>query len=157
MNHAFCERPVYLGRGAKPLVDFWVMEEGREVLLIVDTEGPASLLAPDGVKLPVRSVACELAAMRVWIGNWERMLPVMVSCRSQLAPSLMRSIMKFVSEPMQLSRIEREFVIGDPTSVRAAIYTLLHAGSLQALQLHTEQLSFLTRFYPMYACHESSP
>jgi len=156
--HAFCERPVYLDRAARRLVDFWVMQEGRESLLIVDTEGPASLLGLDGVELPVRSIPCaELAAARVWIGNWERMLPVMISCRSQLAPSFFRSILKFVSEPMQLSRIEQEFATGDPTLVRAAVYTLLHAGSLRAPQLHTEQLSFLTCFHPMRACHESSP
>jgi hypothetical protein len=134
------------------------MQEGREAFLVVDTDVPASSLALDGVELPVRSIACaELAAARVWIGNWERMLPVMITCRSQLAPSFLRSILKFVCEPMQLSRIEEEFATGDPTLVRAAVYTLLHAGSLQAPQLHTEQLSFLTCFHPMRAFHESSP
>jgi len=66
-----------------------------------------------------------------------------------MVPSFLRSILKFVSEPMQLSRIEQEFVTGDSTLVRAAIFNLLHAGSLQAPQLHTEQLSFLTCFRPV--------
>ena len=55
---AFCERPVYLDRAAMRLVDFWVMQEGREALLIVDTEGPASLLGLNGVELPVHSIPC---------------------------------------------------------------------------------------------------
>jgi len=88
---AFCERPVCLDRATMRLVDFWVMQEGREALLIVDTEGPASLLALDGVEVPVRSIPCaELAAARLWISNWKRMLPVIISCRSQLAPSFLR-------------------------------------------------------------------
>lgn len=155
---AFCERPAYLDHEGKHLVDFWVLEDGREALLIVDLEDQPSPMRIGCAELPVRSVPlAELAAGRIWIANWERMLPVMTSCRSQMTPSLLRSILKFVSEPMQLSRIEQEFVTSDPTSVRAAIFNLLHAGSLQARQLQTEQLSFLTCFEPVRSCHESSP
>lgn len=153
----FCERPVFLDRVGMQLVDFWVVQENGEVLLIVDAESPVSALAQDGVELPVRSVPCaELAAARTWIDNWERMLPVIASCRSQLTAPLLQSILHFVSEPMQLSRIEHQFIKGDPTLIRAAIFTLLHVGSLQAPQLHTEQLSFLTRFHPMGVNHGSS-
>lgn len=55
--HVFCERPVYLDRAAGRVVAFWVMQEGREALLVVDTDVPASSLALDGVELPVRSYA----------------------------------------------------------------------------------------------------
>ena len=54
-----------------------------------------------------------------------------------------------VSEPMQLSRIERELGTGDLATVRAAIFTLLHRGQLHAPQLKTESLSFLTCFQPV--------
>lgn len=48
----------------------------------------------------------------------------------------------------QLSRIEQEFVTGDPSLVRAATFKLLHVGCLQAPQLHTQPLSYLTHFAP---------
>lgn len=131
------------------MVDFWVLQGGRETILVVDVENQTSTIAIGNVELPVHSIPpAELAAARIWISNWERILPAISSCRLQIAPSLLRSIQKFVYEPMQLSRIEQEFVTGDPTLVRAAIFSLLHAGNLQASQLHTEQLSFLTRFQP---------
>jgi hypothetical protein len=153
----FCERPVFLDRVGTRLADFWVLQEGEEALLIVDAESPVATLAQDGIELPVRSVpGAELAAARTWIDNWERMLPVIASCRSQLTPPFLQSILHFVSEPMQLSRIEHQFIKGDPTLIRAAIFTLLHVGSLQAPQLHTEQLTFLTRFHPVGVTYGSS-
>jgi len=154
----FCERPAYLDHAGKRLADFWVLQKGREALLLVDVEDPRSTIAVGDAELPVRSIPrAELAAARIWIGNWERMLPAITSCRAQMTPSFRRSILRFVSEPMQLSRIEQEFVTGDPTLVRAAIFTLLHAGNLLAPKLHTEPLSFLTCFQPARPHYESSP
>ncbi|WP_308356653.1 MULTISPECIES: hypothetical protein [Burkholderia] len=42
--------------------------------------------------------------------------------------------------------IEREFSVGDPALVRAAVFGLLHAGHVDAVDLRTEPLSLLTRF-----------
>jgi hypothetical protein len=42
--------------------------------------------------------------------------------------------------------IEREFSTGDPALVRAAVFELLHRGRIQAQELHTESLSYMTRF-----------
>ena len=154
---AFCERPACLDLAGKHLVDFWILRDDQEALLIVDVGSQSSMITLGDAVLPVQRVPlAELAAARIWIANWERMLPAMISCRSQMAPSLLRSVLKFVSEPMPLSRIEREFATGDPTLVRAAIFTLLHAGNLRAPQLHTEQLSYLTCFEPVRSSHESS-
>jgi len=92
------------------MVDFWVLQEGREALLIVAAENQPSMTTIDDAELPVYSIPfAELAAARIWISNWERMLPAISSCRLQIAPSLLRSIQKFVDEPMQLSRIEQQF------------------------------------------------
>ena len=153
---AFCELPACVDLAGKHRVDFWILQEDQEVLLVVDVDEHPSTITLGDAELPVRSVPlAELAAARTWIANWERMLPAMISCRSQ-TPSLLRSVLKFVSGPMLLSRIEQEFATGDPTLVRAAIFALLHAGNLQAPQLHTEQLSLLTCFEPVRSSHESS-
>ena len=91
------------------------------------------------------------AAARVWIGNWTRMLPCIISCRQIIPKSLTNSVLKFVTEPIQLLRIEQEFATGDPTLVRAAVFCLLHSGQLHAPQLRSEPLSYLTCFEPARA------
>jgi hypothetical protein len=51
-----------------------------------------------------------------------------------------------VTIPHTLLEIEREFAVGDPVLVRAAVFGLLHAGRIDAADLRTEPLSLLTRF-----------
>lgn len=149
---SFCERPTYLNSGdEKRPVDFWVGYEDHEVLLDLNaaTENPASTVTVDGAELKVLSVSpVELAAARVWIANWARLLPLIISCRNQIPSSLQNSILKSITAPMPLSRIEQEFVTGDPTLVRAAVFDLLHQGKLRAPQLQTEPLSYLIFFQP---------
>ena len=146
----FCERPVYLERmTGKRLADFWVRQDDRDMLIIIDDDSPASTITIGDAELAVITIPpAELAAARIWIANWERMLPAMTSCRQHITPSFQQSILQFIAEPMQLSRIEQEFSTGDPTLVRAAVFNLLHDGKVQAPQLHTEPLSFLTCFQP---------
>ncbi len=148
---AFCERPLALDEGDnKRLIDYWVRTRDQEALLIIGDERPAPNMTSGNASLPVRSVPlAELAAARIWIANWERMLPCLVACRSSLSTSLMQAVAEFVSAPMQLSRIEREFASGDPALVRATVFSLLHRGQLQAPRLTTEPLSFLTPFEPL--------
>jgi hypothetical protein len=56
----------------------------------------------------------ERAAARVWIGNWQRMLPVLVSARGLVTPSLLNAIERFVATPQPLLSVEREFRPVDP-------------------------------------------
>jgi hypothetical protein len=147
----FCERPARLTLGDdKRVADFWTRQRDHETFLIIDEKSQPTTVTIHDTELPVRTIhPVELAAARVWTDNWERMLPAIISCRLLISPSLLQSISQFVCEPMQLSRIEREFGTGDLALVRAAVFTLLHRGRLQAPQLHTEPLSFLTCFHPV--------
>jgi hypothetical protein len=74
------------------------------------------------------------------------MLPVLVAVHGLVKPSLPGAIEQFVASPQALMTIGREFSMGDPSLVRAAVFELLHRGRIQALELRTESLSFLTRF-----------
>ena len=120
MVESFCEGPTYLNCGdGKCPVHFWVRDEDREVLLVLnsDAENQVSTVTINDAELTVRNVlAVELATARVWIGNWERMLPLVISCRHEISSSLRNSIRKFITESVPLSRIEQEFVTGDPTN-----------------------------------------
>jgi hypothetical protein len=149
----FCERPGYVHvEGQQCLADFWVRYVDRQELVVldyshVDEKMPESHRALDGAALPIRSVSpADLAAARVWIDNWQRMLPCIVANRGLVSPSLPRAIARFLTHPQKLLAIEREFSTGDPVLVRTAVFGLLHAGRISAPDLHTQALSLLTSF-----------
>ncbi|MEW9586994.1 hypothetical protein [Paraburkholderia sp. DGU8] len=149
----FCERPGYVQfNGRNRLADFWVRYVDRDELVILDdnpdegdtTKADRNL---DVHTLSIRWVAsAELAAARVWIENWQRMLPCLVANRDLVPPRLMQAIARFVKEPQRLLAIEREFSTGDPVLVRTAVFGLLHDGRISAPELRTEPLSLLTSF-----------
>lgn len=146
--HAYCERPAFVEYGEDRLmVDYWVRKSDGDSLLILDEECRLSNAVISGTRYAVTTIShAELAAFDVWVENWERILPVITSCRTLVPDTLLKSVQRVVREPIQLSHIERELSPAEPTIVRAALFTLLHRGTLHAPQLLTEPLSFLTQF-----------
>ncbi|MFM0558156.1 hypothetical protein P0D69_45790 [Paraburkholderia sediminicola] len=149
----FCERPGYVNvSGKQCLADFWVCYVDRQELVILDDafyddRATRSHRQLDGTALPIRKVSlADLAAARVWIDNWQRMLPCIVANWSLVSSSLPRAIKCFLAQPRKLLEIEREFSSGDPVLVRTAVFGMLHAGRLSAPDLHTQALSLLTSF-----------
>jgi len=131
----FCVRPVDLDFAAgKRLAEFWVRRDDREMLLIVNDESPASTITIGDAEFAVLTIPpAELVAARLWMENWERMLPAMTSCRQQIPPSLKQSrnsLPKRCSFPALNS-----FGTGDLTLVRAAVFNLLHDGRWPDLRL----------------------
>lgn len=150
---SFCERPGYvLIDGRRRLAEFWVRYVEREELILLDDSAfaddtQAARHDLDGQAYPVRRVASsELAAARMWIDNWQRMLPYLVANRGLVAPTLLEAIERFLVQPQRLLAIEREFSTGDPVLVRAALFGLLHSGRAHAPELHVQPLSLLTSF-----------
>ncbi|HEM7894638.1 MULTISPECIES: hypothetical protein [Burkholderia] len=150
---SFCERPGYAQlSGQRYLADFWVRYANREELVILSdslAEKPQPAARPDDELkgIPIRLVtSTDLAAARAWIDNWRHMLPCLVAARGLVSSSLLRAVEIFVTIPHTLLEIEREFSVGDPALVRAAVFGLLHAGHVDAVDLRTEPLSLLTRF-----------
>lgn len=72
----------------------------------------------------------------------------MTASRGLVTPSLQQALLKLISMPVSLARIEQEYAVGDQTPVRAALFGLLQQGTLQAPQLKTETLSYSTCFEP---------
>lgn len=154
----FCERPGFMVvAGQRYVVDFWARSDDHEYLVLLSettpaTDRPQSRPDFDPEAFAVRHIdAAERAAARVWTGNWQRMLPVLIAARGHVKPSMLGAIERFLESPQSLMTIEREFSTGDPSIVRAAAFELLHRGRIQALELHTESLSFLTRFVTIQA------
>lgn len=145
----FCERPVFLNFGGdKRLADYWVQRHDREMLILIGEQISQTSVVVGETAIQVQAIPLiEFSAARMWIDNWERMLPALTSCRELISPALINSVLRFVSEPMQMSRIEQQFGTSDPMLVRAAIFCLLHRGQLQAPQLKIAPLSFMTCFH----------
>ena len=144
----FCERPIVIPHQPLPrVVDFWSCNGGGETyLLLGETESDADLqllLAAPLQNIPV----AELAAARMWTGNWERMLPVINACWDEPLGEIETAIIRHVGKPTRLMDIERDIAASDPTPVRAGVYRLLHRGTLSAPALHTQPLSLLTEFH----------
>ncbi|WP_321167036.1 hypothetical protein [Caballeronia cordobensis] len=150
---AFCERPGFVQFGGhRFLADFQVcFADGQELLLLllgsVAVEDPKPHSDLEVSAMTVRLLdAAELAATRVWIDNWQRMLPCLIATRDLVATSLLDSIERFVATAQSLLAIEREFSTDDPILSRAAVFALLHAGRISAPELRTKPLSWLTHF-----------
>ncbi|QUN32281.1 hypothetical protein KB879_31630 (plasmid) [Cupriavidus sp. KK10] len=134
-----CERPGFVQfRGRRYLADFLLSCSDRQELVllpnpVIDEEAKKGLELSADV-LNVRLVdAAEQAASRMWIDNWQRMLPSIVATRGFVSVSLLDAVERFVASPKPLLAIEREFSKGDPVLVRAAIFRLLHTGRVQQL------------------------
>ncbi|MFC0403092.1 hypothetical protein [Paraburkholderia rhizosphaerae] len=149
----FCERPGYIQiNGHNRLADFWVRYIDRDELVILDDchykdDATKAVRNLDVQTFLIRKVVrAELAAARVWIENWQRMLPCLVANRDLVPPALPQAIVRFTNEPQRLLAIEREFSTGDPIPVRTAVFGLLHSGRVSAPELRTQPLSLLTSF-----------
>ncbi|KVN30527.1 hypothetical protein [Burkholderia ubonensis] len=148
----FCERPgCVMLDGQRYLADFWVRYADRQELIAL----PDPMAMPDGkpraaaarTPMTVRRIEpADLAASRMWVENWQRMLPCLIAARGLIAASLLDDITRFVALPKPLLAIEREFSTGDSMLVRAAVFGLLHAGRIQAPALRAEALSLITSF-----------
>ena len=150
---AFCERPGYVHRGGgSRLADFWVRYSDRQELILLADDGMETRAGPaeqelDGAAFPIRSMSsADLAAARIWIGNWQRMLPCIVANRRLVPWSLSREVERLAKYPQQLEALERKCSNPDTVLFRAALFGLLHAGRVAAPTLRTEPLSLRTSF-----------
>ena len=148
---AFCERPALSGLEAPDAsIDFWVRRgDGEEFVSVVGagvTSEPPQRL--DGLTVR-RLTDADRAARRVWVTNWQRMLPVVNATRGLLSASLLKSVQSCVREPLPLARIEREASRGDVVLARGAVFELLRTGLLAAPALRTEPLSLHSLVEPL--------
>lgn len=146
-----CERPARLGLTiTDPVIDFWVHRADGDEFQIVPPGEPDSSLPTTLEETPIRTItAVDRATSSIWTSNWARMLPVINSARSSITKATMKSVVRFVREPMQLAVIERQFSNGDPTVIRATLFEMLRTGQLAASALRTQPLSLHTSLEPM--------
>jgi len=147
----FCERPARVDdKSDSRVIDFWVQRGDRqEMLLLHDSQAVTNISGNLVHDIPLRVVPPgELAADAVWVANWQRMLPVITASRCRLRDELVPSVVKLVTGPMPLSRIEREFAGSDIAVVRGAIFEAVRTGRLGASALRTQPLSLHVMLEP---------
>ena len=113
----FCERPARSSAPQNCLVDFWVRRVDGVGLFVLETRSDVPLAAVDGTTIATIPLA-EIAAARMWINNWTRMLPVIAATRTLRPAALVRSLIDDIREARPLGVIEREAARGDPAIVR---------------------------------------
>ena len=107
-------------------------------MLLLESRYDLAVRDVDGISVEIVPLA-ELAAARVWISNWSRMLPV-INARSLLPKSLSKSILGRVHGPEPVACVERDLAVGDPAIVRGAFFELLRTGRPRAPSLHFQPL-----------------
>ncbi|MGF6971007.1 hypothetical protein OKW43_008102 [Paraburkholderia sp. WC7.3g] len=102
-TRTFCESPGFMAvDGQRCIVDFWARSDDRECLVLLSeatlaNDPPQSRVDFDPEAVAVRHIdAAERSSARVWTGNWQRMLPVLVAARGLVKPSLLGAIERFV-------------------------------------------------------------
>lgn len=136
----FCERPTRISRQPDScLIDFWVQRAGSQAMLLLESRYDLALQDVNGVAVEVVSLA-ELAAARVWVSNWSRMLPVINATQTLLLKGLVKRVCDRIQEPTPLAHVERDLAVGDPAILRGAIFELLRTGRLRAPSLHHQPL-----------------
>jgi hypothetical protein len=148
---SLCERPARLGlTNTDPVIDFWVQQSGGEEFHLVPQSEQDNSLPTNLGGTPIRTItAVDRAAAGVWTSNWARMLPVINVARNSITKATMKSVSRFVREPLSLAFIERQFGNGDPTVIRATLFEMLRTGQLAAPALRTQPLSLNTSLEPM--------
>ena len=144
----FCERPLLIetAEGSR-LADFWLRFEDHEEFVVIEDDSQNEEVAIEGEALPLRYITrAELAAARIWVNNWEQMLPVINANVGLERKGLEDNILKFLETPQRLMDIEREYTVGDPGPVRACVFESLRKGQVAAPSLRTESLRLITPF-----------
>jgi hypothetical protein len=125
---SFRERPGYVQIQEKRLLaDFLVSYSDRQELVLLPESATAEAMLQDFTfegdgAIDVRIISpADLAALRIWIDNWKRMLPCLVVTRGVLGQSLLDAVEQFVASPKTLSAIECEFCSGDPILARCSL------------------------------------
>ena len=149
----FCERPIrLLTETGERVIDFWSRDANSETYWCVG-DAPANTVEPASLNsIPIHYVPLpQLAADEQWARNWQAMLPVIIAHADEQRTELDSLILRFTDVPQALMLIEREWAVGEPSSVRAQVFHLLYAGRLMAPALRTSPLSLLTEFQTTHA------
>jgi hypothetical protein len=147
----FCERPARIGPDpTSPLISFWESRKQAQEFVVLITGQRQVDLPNEHDGKPLRVVTLpELSAASIWIGNWQRMLPVINCSVNLVTPALKRSVLALCNPSITLLTVERELTKMQQMLVRTAVFDLLRTGGLAAPSLHTQKLSLHTLLEPI--------
>ena len=138
---SYCERPTLDGLAS----DAWETRDADERFAVRSDGG----CVETWMDIPVARISsADLASKRMWLRNWEAMLPAVIANRDAADRMLRNDILRLVAESMSLAAIERELSVGDPGRIRGCIFRLLFEGVLKAPGLHVGPLSLAIRIEP---------
>jgi hypothetical protein len=150
---AYCERPLVIPElSPKRLVDFWVGFRDREELWLLQPSNrglargePAELLpafvswaSANGMN--VRFIPDAPDEKMRFLDNWGRIIRELTTNRRFISKALCAQVHSCLRIPLSLGDVIERFAGEDPVLVRAAVYSLVHAGKVKCLNIDQQPL-----------------
>lgn len=149
----FCERPIMLpDTRPQRAVDFWVKSQHAEEFLVLRRSAatadatPAPSADTDGEQqaiegVPVRYVASDhLDQSRTKLTNWGWIIRDLAAFSRFVPESLCREVAASIGGGKSIAQLQAELHEFDSSTVKLAVYVLLHRGQAVCEQLATQTL-----------------
>lgn len=151
----YCERPLVIPDSSpQRAFDFWVQRPHGEELLILLREGAPDTPDQKAQDVNVRAlekstiddlpVVCldpkELAQQRTALENWGTIIRDLAAFQRFVPEPLCRELREALGAGKTIAQLQSEFTEFDSSTVRLAVFVLLHRGHAACRQLTTHQL-----------------
>lgn len=151
---SYCERPLIVPDiKPKQVVDFWVRFHDREELWILlrpsesDADPnphaamPAFATWAASNKMAVRFIQpIDPREQLTYIDNWGRIIRELSANRRFVSPALVARVRECIGTSRSMAALISFFPEEDPVLLRAAAFSLLHAGMLRCTDINTQPL-----------------
>jgi hypothetical protein len=153
---SYCERPLVIpsSRPARAF-DFWVKRvEGEEFLVLMRNrdqktshhdEPTSDIQALSGTLLegiPIRCIdSCEMNDHRVALANWGSIIRDLAAFERFIPEPLCSELKEKLDSRKSIAQLQSEFSDFDASTVRLAIFLLLHRGEAVCSELATHKLT----------------
>ena|SRR5471030_1431075 len=149
----FCERPLLIpDTRPRRAADFWVQSRQGEQLLVLQRTGPipeGTPEAPDAIVpepslidgIAVRYVpADDFDRIRTKLTNWGWIIRDLAAFSRFVPESLCREVAMSIGSGKSIAQLQADLADFDGSTVRLAVYLLLHRGQAVCRQLATQAL-----------------
>lgn len=152
---SYCERPLVIpGSSPQRAFDFWVKRPHGEELLVLLRESDSETPDKEALGVNVRAlekstidgipVVCldpkDMAQHRTALENWGTIIRDLAAFQRFVPEPLCRELREALGEGKTIARLQSELTDFDSSTVRLAVFVLLHRGHAVCRQLVTQPL-----------------
>lgn len=157
--HSYCERPIVLGDARpKRVVDFWVRRKNDEELWFLlhknELQGASHFAhssafgkwcTSNGFRTKFIDPT-DLTGEPIFYENWGSIIRYLSFNKPTKTSGLVEEIVELTQTVKNLALLENHFPHTDPTVVRTALFTLVHRGVVNCLDIRTKVIGPDSKF-----------